>query len=373
MKKILCAILALAMLLALGACGEQKAPTAEADAAASNSLVGIILPTKEESRWLNDQKYFEQYFNGMNYEILFSQNNTATEKTNVETLISKGAKYIVLCAYDAPAAAAAVEEAKKEGITVISYDRLIMGTDKLDYYVTFDSYSVGKAQADYLVQQAGDEKGINLYIYSGALTDNNSVIFFEGAWETLQPKIADGTFVIRNCDKALEFADKNDLSRDEMVSIMQTIDTEWNMATCKALAEAHLTAAGTDAKGKVFVLGPADDDCCRALSDAFLADGDVTELQITGADGVEASVQYIIDGKQSMTVYKDTQALVLGTKGIIEALEAGQTPATDTTFNNDAMDVPTVQADVVTVTKDNIAKVFFESGVYDGSKYTGWQ
>ena len=248
-----------------------------------------------------------------------------------------------------------------------------MGTDKLDYYVTFDSCSVGKAQAEYLIQQAGSEKGTNLYMYSGALTDNNSVLFFEGAWKALQPYIADGTFVVRNCEKAVEFKDKNDLTRDEMISIMQTIESEWNMATCKALAEAHLTAVSSDAKGKVFVLGPADDDCCRALSDAFRADPEVTSLTITGADGVEASVQYIIDGKQSMTVYKDSQALVRGTKAIIDSLMAGETPKTDTTYNNDAMDVPTVQADVVTVTADNIAEVFFDTGVYDGSKFTGWQ
>ena len=368
MKKIVAIALMLCLLLSCSV-----AALAETQQISENALIGIVLPTKEESRWLNDQKYFEQYFEGINYEILFSQNNSATEKTNVETLITKGAEVIVLCAYDAAAAAAAVNMAKDEGIVVISYDRLIMNTDKLDYYVTFDSCSVGKAQADYLISQAEGKTGVNLYMYSGALTDNNSVLFFEGAWKALQPYIADGTFIVRNCDKVEEFKDKNDLTREEMISIMQTIDSEWNMATCKALAEAHLTAAGSDAKGEVFVLGPADDDCCRALSDAFSADAEVTKLVITGADGVEASVQYIIDGKQSMTVYKDTQALVKGTLAIVDALKAGEEPATDTTYNNDAMDVPTVQAEVVTVTAENIAEIFFEGGVYDGSKFTGWQ
>ena len=369
MKKLLALVLMTAVLLSCCAFGAM----AEVKQISDNALIGIVLPTKEESRWLNDQKYFEEYFKDLNYDILFSQNNTATEKTNVETFISRGAEVIVLCAYDAAGAAAAVNAAKEEGIVVISYDRLIMGTDKLDYYVTFDSCSVGKAQADYLIEQAAGKTGVNLYMYSGALTDNNSVLFFEGAWKALQPYIADGTFIVRNCDKAVEFKDKNDLTRDEMISIMQTIDSEWNMATCKSLAEAHLAAAGSDAKGEVFVLGPADDDCCRALSDAFRDDAEVTNLVITGADGVEASVQYIIDGKQSMTVYKDTQALVKGTLQIIDALKKGEEPAYDTTYNNDAMDVPTIQADVVTVTADNIAQVFFEGGVYDGSKFTGWK
>ena len=352
--------------------GVQAAKTLE-----EGDLIGIVLPTKEESRWLNDERYFEEIFSekGYNYEILFSQNNSATEKTNVETLISRGAKAIVLCAYDATAAASALADEEFDEITAISYDRLIMGTDRLDYYVTFDSVSVGEAQAQFIVDKATEAGGTgkNLYMYSGALTDNNSVLFFEAAWKVLQPYIADGTFVVRNCDKAVEYKDNPDLSRDEMIEIMQTIDSEWNMNVCKTLAEAHLTAVDDDAKGETYVLAPADDDCCRALSDAFRDDPGVTSLVITGADGVEASVQYIIDGKQSMTVYKDSQALVKGTAAILDALIAGEEPVTDTTYNNDAMDVPTIQAEVVTVTADNIADVFFASGVYDGSKFTGWE
>ena len=375
MKKMIS--VALTTALALSACVLAPVTAQAAKALEEGDLIGIVLPTKEESRWLNDERYFNDIFTekGYNYEILFSQNNSATERTNVETLISRGAKVIVLCAYDATAAAAALSDEEFDEITAISYDRLIMGTDRLDYYVTFDSVSVGAAQGQFIVDKALEAggSGYNLYMYSGALTDNNSVLFFEGAWKTLQPYIADGTFVIRNCEKAVEYKDNPDLTRDEMVEIMQTIDSEWNMSVCKSLAEAHLTAVDADAKGDVFVLAPADDDCCRALSDVFRDDPDVTSLIITGADGVEASVQYIIDGKQSMTVYKDSQALVKGTAAIIDSLIAGEEPATDTVYNNDAMDVPTVQAEVVTVTADNIAEVFFETGVYDGSKFTGWE
>jgi putative multiple sugar transport system substrate-binding protein len=337
--------------------------------------IGIVLPTVQENRWLGDQAKFREAITarGLKAEILFSNNNSATERTNVETFISRGAKIIVLCAYDAAAAAAAVRDAKTEGITVISYDRLIMGVNSIDYYVTFDSLKVGAAKAQFLVDKAGNTKGNNLYIYSGALTDNNSFIFFEGAWKLLQPKIADGTFVVQNCPAAVALKNKNSLSRDEYASIMSTIDSEWSMTVSKSLAEANLTASGKDAKGTVFVLGPADDDCARSLSDTFRADADVKTLYLTGADGVEASVQYVIDGKQSMTVYKDPGALVDATLNICEAVLKGQKYPTDTTYNNDAMDVPAVQCGVVTVTSDNIAQVFFESGVYEGSKYTGWK
>ena len=345
------------------------------EVAVTEDLIGIVLPTKQETRWLGDEAKFKKIIEekGYNAEILFSQNSSAIEKTNVETLIAKGAKVIILCPYDATAAAAAVKDAEDAGIPVISYDRLILDSDAVDFYVTFDSMAVGAAQAQYLVDQAGDTTGNNLYMYSGALTDNNSFLFFEGAWRVLQPKIADGTFVVRNSAKVVEFADKLDLTRDEMADIMSSVDTEWSMDVSKSLAEAHLTANDASAKGLVYVLGPADDDCARSLSDTFFADAEITEAIVVGADGVEASVQYIIDGKQKMTVYKDPNALVVASMNIADLLLAGKEVPVDKTYNNNVIDVPSIQADVVTVTADNIAEVFFEGGVYDGSKFTGWQ
>jgi putative multiple sugar transport system substrate-binding protein len=389
MKKAL-SLLMVGMLVAFLFAGCQPAPAAPEEApvveqpsaeeaveevAVSGDLIGIVLPTKQETRWLGDEAKFKKIIEekGYNAEILFSQNSSAIEKTNVETLISKGAKVIILCPYDATAAAAAVKDAEDAGIPVISYDRLILDTDAVDFYVTFDSMAVGAAQAKYLVDQAGDTQGNNLYMYSGALTDNNSFLFFEGAWSVLQPKIADGTFVIRNSSKAVEFADKLDLTRDEMADIMSSVDTEWSMDVSKSLAEAHLTANDASAKGLVYVLGPADDDCARSLSDTFYSDAEIEKIIIAGADGVEASVQYIIDGKQNMTVYKDPNALVVASMNIADLLLAGKEVPFDKTYNNNVIDVPSIQADVVTVTAENIVQVFFEGGVYDGSKFTGWQ
>lgn len=368
MKKVM--LLGLCLLVAFSAFA---APQAESKKGGLD--IGIVLPTKEESRWLGDEAKFKSQIaeNGYNAEFLFSQNSSAIEKTNVETLITKGAKVIILCPYDATAAAAAVSDAHREGIPIISYDRLILESEFVDYYVTFDSFSVGAAMAQYLVDQAKGTKNNNLYMYSGALTDNNSLVFFQGAWDVLQPKIADGTFVIRNSAKAEELSNKRELTRDEYTAIMGTIDTEWNMQISKSLAEAHLTNNSAAAKGSVYVLGPADDDCARALSDAFRADAEVSKLVLTGADGVEASVQYLIDGKQSMTVYKDPNTLVTAAMGIVKSLLANETVKYDTTYNNNVIDVPSIQADVTTITRDNIVEKFFDSGVYDGSKFKNWK
>lgn len=346
--------------------------TAASDASSSDGVeVGIVLPTKDEPRWLQDQAQFEKILNdaGFSNQVLFSQGSSATEKTNVETLISEGIKVLIICPQDATAAAAAVEEAKDAGIKVISYDRLITDTDAVDYYVTFDSFSVGAAQGQYLIDNTKG-KGVPLYLYTGAATDNNAFIFFEGAWSVLEPKIADGTFVIANSDKATGFVGAGKMSRDDEANILGQTTTNWDFDTAKKLAEANLTAASSDQKGDVAILAP-NDGTARAIADAFAADSDISSYIITGQDSEKASVQYIIDGKQSMTVFKDTRTLAADSVAMAMSVLNGEKVDTTTTYNNGKVDVPARQTDVVVVTKDNVKEALIDSGYYEDSDFTG--
>ena len=334
--------------------------------------IGIVLPTKDEPRWIQDETRFNDALKGTNYkaEILFSQGSPAVEKQNVETLINKGIKVLILCPHDATAAAAAAEEAKAAGVKVISYDRLILDTDAVDYYVTFDSIAVGKAQGQYLVDKAGNTKNNPLYIYTGAPTDNNSFLFFEGAWETLQPKIADGTFVIKNSSEAVALQNKPKLTRDEESRIIGQTTTNWDFTVAKNLAEANLTAAKPTDKGNVFILAP-NDGTARAIADAFAADKDVKSYVITGQDAEKASVQYIIDGKQSMTVLKDVRTLVKDAIAAATDYLNGKTPPQTTTYNNGKIDVPAKPSAIVVVDKNNVKSALIDSGYYSASDFTG--
>lgn len=382
MKKKLISLLCVASLLIglLAGCGGSgNAQTAAngskpaADKSASATVqVGIVLPTKDEPRWLQDQAQFESILSdaGFTNQVMFSQGSSATEKTNVETLISKGISVLIICAQDGAAAAAAVEEAKAAGVTVIAYDRLITGTDAVDYYVTFDSFAVGAAQGQYLVDNAPAGSGIPLYLYAGAATDNNAFIFFEGAWSVLQPKIADGTFVIENSSEAEALQTKAELSRDEVGSIIGQVTTDWDFNVAKSKAEANLTAVGADKKGDVLVLAP-NDGTARSIADVFAADKDVSSYVITGQDSEKASVQYVIDGKQSMTVFKDTRTLAADSVAMAMSILNGETPKTDTTYNNGVKDVPAKQTDIVVVTQSNVKEALIDSEYYDASDFTG--
>lgn len=333
--------------------------------------VGIVLPTKDEPRWLQDQAQFEQILGdaGFTNQVLFSQGSSATEKTNVETLISKGIEVLIICPQDATAAAAAVEEAKEAGVKVISYDRLITDTEAVDYYTTFDSFSVGVAQGQYLIDNT-EGSGIPLYLYTGAATDNNAFIFFEGAWSVLEPKIEDGTFVIANSEQAESFVGSGELTRDDEAAIIGQTTTNWDFDTAKKLAEANLTAADDSLKGDVAILAP-NDGTGRAIADAFAADAGITSYIVTGQDSEKASVQYIIDGKQSMTVFKDTRTLAADSVAMALAILNGEEVETTTTYNNGVIDVPAKQTDIVVVTKDNVKEALVDSGYYDASEFTG--
>jgi putative multiple sugar transport system substrate-binding protein len=276
---------------------------------------------------------------------------------------------LIITPQDGAAAAAAAEEAHAAGVKVISYDRLVLNTDAVDYYVTFDSLAVGAAQAQYLVDHATGT-GNPLYLYAGASSDNNAFLFFQGAWNVLQPKIADGTFVIKNSSEAVGLKDKAELSRDEQGKIIGQVTTNWDFNTAKNLAEANLTVATAADKGNVFILAP-NDGTARAIADAFGADKDVSSYVVTGQDAEEASVQYIIDGKQSMTVLKDVRTLVADAIAAAVAYLEGKTPPQTNTYNNGKIDVPAKPSEVISVDKANVKAAVIDSGYWPAADFTG--
>jgi putative multiple sugar transport system substrate-binding protein len=384
-SRLLIALLAIAFLVACGSGGTEEPEATVAATSASDSgttdegdtgdevsgKVGIVLPTRDEPRWVQDETRFREALEAAGYEveILFSEGDSAKERANVEDLITQGVQVIIITPHDGTAAAASAEAARAAGVKVISYDRLIRDTEAVDYYVTFDSFAVGAQQAQYLVDHAEGTDN-PLYLYAGAASDNNAFIFFEGAWSVLQPKIADGTFRVVNSSEAVGLQETAELSRDQMAQIIGQVTTNWDFNTAKNLAEANLTAAAAEDKGDVFILAP-NDGTARAIADAFAADGDVTSYFVTGQDAEMASVQYIIDGRQSMTVFKDVRTLVDDAIAAAVALLEGEAPAAQGAYNNGVVDVPAIQSPVVTVDADNVQEALIESGYYSAEDFTG--
>lgn len=367
MKKVTIMLVAMMFILMLAACNsESSGGNGDGDLS-----VGIVLPTKDEPRWVQDQERFEDAIADSDYttEILFSQGSSAREKENVETLINKGIEVLIISPHDAAAAGAAVEAAKDEGITVISYDRLITDTEAVDYYVTFDSIAVGAAQGQYLIDNA-EGTNVPLYLYAGAASDNNAFLFFEGAWSVLQPKIADGTFVIANSSEAVALQDTTELTRDQMSSILGQVTTDWDPSIAKNKAQTNLTAADDGMKGDVAILAP-NDSTARAIADVFTSDAKITNYNVTGQDSEKASIQYIVDGKQSMTVFKDVRTLVEDSMGMAIDVLDGNTPETTGSYNNGSIDIKAKQTDVIVIDESNVKSELIDSGYYEESEFSG--
>ncbi|MGF7048056.1 putative multiple sugar transport system substrate-binding protein [Paenibacillus sp. DS2015] len=364
MKKVLKAIplMLIVMMLAVvvSACGKS-----------SKVEVGIVLPTKDEPRWVQDEQRFKDALKDTKYsaEILFSQGSSAKEKENVDALIAKGIKVLIICPQDGDAAAGAVKAAKDAGITVISYDRLITNTDAVNYYVTFDNVAVGKAQAQYLVDHTKGN-GQPLYLYAGAASDNNAFLFFEGAWSVLQPKIADGTFKVANSTEAIMLQDTAELSREQQSKIISQVTTNWEPSDAKNKAQTHLTAATADQKGDVAILAP-NDGTARSIADVFGSDTAITSFVVSGQDAEKASIQSIIDGQQSMTVFKDVRDLVTSSIGMAVSILDDKTPETDGATDNGKVEVPTKQNDVIVVDKENVKALLIDSKYYEEKDFTG--
>ena len=329
--------------------------------------IGIVLPTAFD--WHVAGLRDALAAAGDSAAILLSQ-DTATEKTAVETLIRRGVRVLILAPQDGAAAATVAREARAAGVKVIAYDRLILNTAAVDYLVTFANPAVGAAMAQYLIDTAGAPAGNNLYLYAGNPADNNTFVFFEGSWERLQPRIADGTFVIRNSSEAVALQAYPTLTHDQQAAIIDQITTYWDYDTAHALAVSNLGAVSSSEKTNLAILAP-NDWTAIAISDAFATDPAVTGFHVTGQDAIQPWIQSLIDGTPGMTVFKDPRTLAKDAVAGAVAFLKGRKPVQNATFNNGRIDVRSRTSAIVAVTIDNIQAALIDTNYYQAGDFTG--
>lgn len=359
MKKLL--ILALTFVLVLSAVGcSQSSDTATTEKKKATLDIGIILPTQNEERWTQDKDRFlaATAKTDYNVEILFSEGDSAVEATNIDTFISKGVKVIIITAHDSGAAESAVQRAIDAGVKVIAYDRIV-DLEGVSFYVTFDSIVVGNEQGQFLIDNATG-KDNELYLFSGGTWEGNAPLFFRGAWEVLQPKIADGTFKVMNIPAHTQFIDKAVLTTEEALVMMKQADTDWSPEATATLAANHATTYPASGS-KAYFIAP-NDFTSRAINDAFTAAG-VSEVIITGQDADILSIARVQESTQSMTILKDVRTLVSNAFEVATLLLNDEELPAATHFYGES-DVPAVPTSVVVVTPENINKEIVESGYY---------
>lgn len=362
-----------ALVFLLASCDQASNPS-ETPAAATpqtpKPLIGVVLPSSFV-RWVNDGNALSSAITASNYRctVLTGDDTSKRDIANIKTLMDAGMKALIIAPVNNDAAfLESLASAKAAGVKIVSFDRLITNSADVDFYASFDNTKVGEIMGQYLVERAGTAKSIPLYLYAGSRTDNNAILFFKGGWNKLQPKIADGTFLIQNSAVAKNVSGTLDLTRDQILSIFDEISiTNWDPSIASDLAKGDI-AVPDAVKGGVFILAP-NDATGRSIYDAFKADAAVTSIVITGQDAEKPSVQRIIDDTQSMTIFKNTRTLSEETARIAIALVEGKSPQVDAQINNGKINVPSRLLTATRVTKLTVKADLIDSGYYKASDF----
>ena len=379
MRRIGLAIASLAAALALTACGgggagaPSSAPapggeTTGATQAPADVLVGVAMPTQTSERWIADGEAVKAGLEKAGYKVdlQYANDDIPTQTQQVDAMITAGAKVLIIAAIDGTALTSQLQAAADKGIKVIAYDRLIRDSGNVDFYVTFDNYAVGVAQATALLAgmeitdrdgkaTGSAEKGQEIELFAGSLDDNNAHLFWKGAIDTLQPFFDDGTLVVKSGQTDIEKA-----------AILR-----WQQETAQKRMEDLLTSTyGGTGKGLKGVLAPYD-GLSRGIITALQGVGMGPTIDkglpiVTGQDAEIASVKLIADGVQSSTIFKDTRNLAEQAVVATQAFLSGATPEANNTetYDNGVKVVPSYLLPVVTVYSDNIQKELVDTGYW---------
>ncbi|GAB3254894.1 substrate-binding domain-containing protein [Kineosporia babensis] len=343
-----------ATLLALTACGSERDASsddpAEPEAGfAQDSLIGVALPAKTSENWVLAGDLFTNGLKeaGFQADVQYAGASTtvADQQSQINAMVTKGAKVIVIGATDAAQLATQVSQAKQSGATVIAYDRLITNTGDLDYYVAFDNFKVGELQGQALLDGMKEKKPNGPYtieLFSGSPDDNNSKVFFDGAMSILQPAIDSGDVVVGS----------------KQTSIKQTATQGWEAENAQSRMDTLLNSAYTGSKAPDGVLSP-NDNLARAIITSVEGAGKPVPV-VTGQDSEVESVKSIMAGQQYSTINKDTRKLVAQTITMVKALQAGDEPEINDTdsYDNGEKVIPSYLLDPVIVTKENAAEAY---------------
>jgi len=326
--------------------------------AADKPTIGISMPTKSSARWIADGDNMVKVLQGKGYntDLQYADNDIPNQLAQIENMITKGEKVLVIAAIDGTTLSDALQKAHDAGIKVVSYDRLIRGSANVDYYATFDNFKVGVLQATTLVHGLGIDAGktgpFNIELFGGSADDNNAFFFYNGAMSVLQPLIDKGTLVVVS----------KQMGMDKVATL------RWDAATAQARMDNLLSAFYTGKKVDA-VLSPYDGisiGIISSLKGVGYGSKDQPMPIISGQDAEIPSVKSIINHEQYSTIFKDTRDLAKVAAGMVDALLSGKEPeVNDTkTYNNGVKVVPSYLLLPVAVDATNWKKALVDTGYY---------
>ena len=374
-KKILGALLSVAMVATmLVGCGSNNAsapaadapaaeqtedkadaPATDAPAAESNGKkVGVAMPTQSSERWIKDGANMKEQLEALGYEVdlQYAEDDVQAQVSQIENMIASGVNCLVIASIDSSALVNVEKQAKDAGIPVIAYDRLLMDTDAVSYYATFDNKGVGTAIGKYIVDNAGLDPANpqTIELFMGSPDDNNAHMLYAGLMEQIQPYLDNGALVCKSGQ--LDFDSNNTLRWDQQTAMKRCEDL-----LTRYYADEELDICATAYDGLAY-------GCMAALEGA----GYTTDNWplITGQDAELMATKHIISGKQTMSIAKDTRILAEKCVTMVQAVLEGKEPEINDTeqYNNNVIVVPSYLCEPQPVDKNNYKEILVDTGYY---------
>ena len=333
------------------------------------TVVGISMPDRFLERWNKDGAFLRDQFSSAGCEVILSYANNLIDRqiADIRDMTERGADLLVITAVDGAAISSALEQAKNEGVSIIAYDRLIMGTDAVDYYVSFDNYKVGVLQAEYIIASLGlknSKEPVNIEFITGDPVDNNAKFFYRGAMDTLKPYLDSGKLNIPSGQQ----------------DFYETATAQWSPDIAQQRLQIILSSYYPKDKQLDAVLC-ANDSTALGATKAIASDYQgLNNVVITGQDGDIPNIYNIFAGSQSMTVYKHLKQESVVTVSIGLDILSGHTPGAELinrsgwdfdcsfdteTYNNGNKAVPSYLLRPIAISADNIEKQLFDTGYYN--------
>ncbi|WP_100445643.1 substrate-binding domain-containing protein [Glycomyces xiaoerkulensis] len=329
--------------------------SSDEESAELTGFTGISMPTTTSERWVIEGEALENMLIDAGYDTIleYGEDEIEAQIEQIQGMIDDGVEFLIIAAIDNQSLGEVLATAKDRGVTIISYDRLILQTPDVDYYASFDNYRVGVLQATHILDRLSVEENsgpFNVEVFSGSPDDSNSQYFFQGGMDTFERYMYEGTINIRSGETEQE----------------PTSTLRWDGVRAKdrmtGLLEDHYEDGELHA-----VLSPYDGisrGVVAALEEAGYIPGTADFPIVTGQDAEAISVKAIRDETgQTQTVFKDTRDLAEVAFDMVKRIVDGGSPEVNDlgTYDNGFKFVPSYLLEPVNVDASNWEEVLVES------------
>jgi putative multiple sugar transport system substrate-binding protein len=317
------------------------------------------MPTQSLQRWNQDGSNMKAQLEAAGYQVDLQyggDNEIPMQVAQIENMITGGVKVLVIAAIDGSALTEVLKQAKDKNIPVIAYDRLIMNSNAVSYYASFDNFKVGTLQGSYIESKLNLKTApgaFNIELVTGAPDDNNVNFFFGGAMSVLKPYIDSGKLKVPSGQTTQAQAATPNWSTEEAQKRFENIITSVKYGPRGVKLDAVLCSNDSTANGVT-----------NALVNAGYTKDDFPIL--TGQDCDKPSVKNMAAGLQAMSVFKDTRTLASKVVEMVNALATGSQPTVNDTktYNNGTGIIPSFLCDPIIVEPNDIKAVLIDSGYY---------